>query len=188
MLGYDTSWAAFAIVEVMSYPWYGYRRLAYLAASLSFRQETDVILLTTHLFKKVFSQNQGPSSSSVPSAEGAQYEVGAALDCLANICTPQLATDLLSDIYAIMNRLATDCIPLFVALLLHPLTLTLFFFCVLSLDSSRPYLRKKSVLVLYQIFRQWPKALRLSFPRLKVQTRRLRSLYLLYFLHDSIPS
>lgn len=33
--------------------------------------------------------------------------------------------------------------------------------------SARPYIRKKSTLVLLKIFHQWPKALRLSFDRLK---------------------
>ena len=35
------------------------------------------------------------------------------------------------------------------------------------IDSSRPYIRKKAVLVLLKIFRAWPQALRLSFDRLK---------------------
>ena len=33
--------------------------------------------------------------------------------------------------------------------------------------SSKPYLRKKSVLVLYSIFRKYPRALRLTFDRLR---------------------
>lgn len=74
MMGYDYSWASFHVVEVswlrpttfmplhatcvtfsqvMSQPWFGHRRVGYLAASLSFTSETDVILLTTHLFRKV---------------------------------------------------------------------------------------------------------------------------------------
>lgn len=50
--------------------------------------------------------------------------------------TPELAQDLLSELYGLMN-------------------------------STRPYIRKKAVLVLLQMCRQWPKALRLSFDRLK---------------------
>ncbi len=52
MLGYDISFAHFNVVEVMSQPSFSDRRLAYLAASLSFTADTDVILLTVHLFKK----------------------------------------------------------------------------------------------------------------------------------------
>ena len=53
MMGYDMSWAAFWVVEVMSQPWFGHKRLAYLAASQSFTVDTEVALLTVHSFKKV---------------------------------------------------------------------------------------------------------------------------------------
>jgi AP-3 complex subunit delta-1 len=53
MIGYDMSWASFRIIEVMSAQWFGHRRVGYLAATLSFTQSTDVVLLTTHLFRKV---------------------------------------------------------------------------------------------------------------------------------------
>ncbi|ETO18973.1 hypothetical protein RFI_18261 [Reticulomyxa filosa] len=35
------------------------------------------------------------------------------------------------------------------------------------MNSSKPYIRKKAVLVLYPIFKRFPRALRLSFDRLK---------------------
>jgi len=38
---------------------------------------------------------------------------------------------------------------------------------VAMLNHSRPYVRKKVVLVLYKLFLKFPEALRLSFPRLK---------------------
>jgi AP-3 complex subunit delta-1 len=53
MLGYDMSWAAFWMVEVMALPWFGHKRVAFMAASQCFTPETEVSLLTTHLFKKV---------------------------------------------------------------------------------------------------------------------------------------
>eukprot|EP01006_Ploeotia_vitrea_P054875 TRINITY_DN67928_c5_g3_i4.p1 TRINITY_DN67928_c5_g3~~TRINITY_DN67928_c5_g3_i4.p1 ORF type:complete len:1320 (+),score=806.53 TRINITY_DN67928_c5_g3_i4:31-3960(+) len=133
MMGYDMSWASFKIVEVMSLPWYGHRRAAYLGASQCFTKDTDVILLTTHLFRKAFTQQMANTGSFV---EGAQYETGAAISCLASICTRDLAEDLLHDIYGMLN-------------------------------SSKPYIRKKAVLVLLKVFKMWPKALRLSFDRLK---------------------
>jgi hypothetical protein len=43
-------------------------------------------------------------SSNTGVTEGLQYETGAAISCLANICTPDLANDLLSDLYGMMNR------------------------------------------------------------------------------------
>eukprot|EP00466_Bigelowiella_natans_P021644 jgi/Bigna1/19572/gw1.106.10.1 len=126
--GYEMSWANFNIVECMSMPWFGHRHVGYLAASQSFTKETDVILLTTHLFRKAFS----PSSSD----PHVMYETGAAISCLANIANKDLSMALLKDVYGMLN-------------------------------SSRPYTRKKAVLVLYKLFQAWPKALRLSFPRLR---------------------
>ena len=38
---------------------------------------------------------------------------------------------------------------------------------VAMLNHSRPYIRKKVVLVLYKVFLKFPEALRVSFPRLK---------------------
>lgn len=158
MIGYDISWSSFHIVELMSASWFGHKRVAYLAAALTFTQNTDVLVLTTHLFRKSFnSSGAGPAAQpisptgfaaltgggsmsanilSAALAEGMQYEAGAALSCLACIVTPDLAEQLLSDVLTLLN-------------------------------SSRPYIRKKAVLTLLAIFKVWPKALRLSFDRLK---------------------
>jgi AP-3 complex subunit delta-1 len=35
------------------------------------------------------------------------------------------------------------------------------------MTSTKPYLRKKSVLIMYKVFLQFPEALRPAFPRLK---------------------
>uniref|UniRef100_A0A8C1JFW4 Adaptor related protein complex 3 subunit delta 1 n=1 Tax=Cyprinus carpio TaxID=7962 RepID=A0A8C1JFW4_CYPCA len=53
MLGYDVSWAAFNIVEVMSSSKFTYKRIGYLAASQCFHEGTDVIMLTTNQIRKV---------------------------------------------------------------------------------------------------------------------------------------
>jgi AP-3 complex subunit delta-1 len=53
MLGYDMSWASFHVVEVMSSPKIHLKSIGYLAASQSFDQDTDVLMLTTNLLKKV---------------------------------------------------------------------------------------------------------------------------------------
>jgi hypothetical protein len=53
MLGYDMSWASFNVVEVMSSPRFHLKSVGYLAAVQSFDQETDVLMLTTNLLKKV---------------------------------------------------------------------------------------------------------------------------------------
>ncbi len=59
MLGYDMKWAAFNVVEVMSFQSFTNKRIAYSAASQSFDENTDVTMLTTNLIKKVF--NRSPS-------------------------------------------------------------------------------------------------------------------------------
>lgn len=64
MLGYDISWAAFNIIEVMSSSKFSYKvchllfnficqRIGYLAASQSFGEQTDVLMLATNLIRKV---------------------------------------------------------------------------------------------------------------------------------------
>jgi AP-3 complex subunit delta-1 len=53
MMGYDMGWASFNIVEVMSSPRFHLKSVGYLAAVQSFNQETDVLMLTTNLLKKV---------------------------------------------------------------------------------------------------------------------------------------
>jgi AP-3 complex subunit delta-1 len=53
MLGHDMSWASFHVVEVMSSPKYHLKTVGYLAATQSFGPDTDVLMLTTNLLKKV---------------------------------------------------------------------------------------------------------------------------------------
>lgn len=55
MLGYDMSWASFHVVEVMSSSRFHLKSMGYLAATQSFEQDTDVLMLTTNLLKKVYS-------------------------------------------------------------------------------------------------------------------------------------
>jgi AP-3 complex subunit delta-1 len=53
MFGHDMSWASFHVLEVMSSPKFMQKRVGYLAAIQSFTLETDVLMLTTNLLKKV---------------------------------------------------------------------------------------------------------------------------------------
>jgi AP-3 complex subunit delta len=53
MYGYEFSWASFQVVEVMSSSTFKEKAIGYLAASLSFKPDTDVLMLTTNLIKKV---------------------------------------------------------------------------------------------------------------------------------------
>jgi AP-3 complex subunit delta-1 len=53
MLGYDMGWASFHVIEVMASSDFYWKRQGYLAATQSFNQDTDVLMLTTNLIKKV---------------------------------------------------------------------------------------------------------------------------------------
>ncbi|OQR74719.1 AP-3 complex subunit delta-1 isoform X2-like [Tropilaelaps mercedesae] len=123
MLGYDISWAAFNIIEVMSSSKFTFKRIGYLAASQSFHDETDVLMLTTNMIRKDLN------SVGV-------YESGVAMSGLACFVTPDLARDLSHDVMTLLT-------------------------------STKPYLRKKAVLLMYKIFLRFPDALRPAFPKLK---------------------
>ncbi|KAJ8271099.1 hypothetical protein GJAV_G00122740 [Gymnothorax javanicus] len=123
MLGYDISWAAFNIVEVMSSSKFTYKRIGYLAASQCFHEGTDVIMLTTNQIRKDLSSP-------------GQYDTGVALTGLSCFVTPDLARDLANDIMTLMSH-------------------------------TKPYIRKKAVLIMYKVFLKYPESLRPAFPRLK---------------------
>lgn len=55
MFGYDMSWAAFNVLEVMSSSKYLQKRVGYLGAVQSFRPDTEVLMLATNMLKKVGS-------------------------------------------------------------------------------------------------------------------------------------
>lgn len=123
MLGYDISWAAFNIIEVMSASKFTFKRIGYLAASQCFHEGTDVIMLTTNQIRKDLSS---PS----------QHDTGVALTGLSCFVTPDLARDLANDIMTLMSH-------------------------------TKPYIRKKAVLIMYKVFLKHPESLRPAFPRLK---------------------
>ncbi|XP_075921928.1 AP-3 complex subunit delta-1-like isoform X2 [Petromyzon marinus] len=123
MQGYDISWAAFNVIEVMSSAKFTHKRIGYMAASQSFHEGTDVLMLTTNMIRKdLSSQNQ--------------YDAGLALTGMACFMTHDLARDLANDIMTLMS-------------------------------STRPYIRKKAVLIMYKVFLKYPESLRPAFPRLK---------------------
>jgi len=123
MCGYDISWAAFNIIEVMSSTKFTEKRIGYLAASQCFHQDTEVLMLSTNMIRKDLS------------ATG-MYEAGVTLSSLACFMSPDLARDLTNDVMTLLT-------------------------------STKPYVRKKAVLLLYKIFLRYPEALRAAFPRLK---------------------
>ena len=68
----------------------------YLAATRSFTTQTDVVLLCTNMLKKTFQSSD-------------QYEVGQAINCLANIATKDLARDLMDDVLGTNMRMRRNC-------------------------------------------------------------------------------
>ena len=90
MLGYDMDMGLAVTIEVMASTKFTVRRAAYLAAALAFTQETDIALLVTNIFKKDF-------------LSGNAYEAGTALNCLASVCTPDMATGLIDDLLLLMS-------------------------------------------------------------------------------------
>lgn len=91
MYGFDMSWANFNVLEVMSSSKFQQKRVGYLAASQAFRNDDDVLMLTTNLLKKDLN------SSSV-------LEVGVALSGTSAIVTPELASDVTDDIIKMLNH------------------------------------------------------------------------------------
>lgn len=123
MLGYDISWAAFNIIEVMSSTKFSHKRIGYLAASQSFHENTEVMMLTTNMIRKdLNSQNI--------------YDAGCAMSGLACFVTADISRDLANDVLTLLS-------------------------------STKPYLRKKAILLLYKIFLKFPDALKPAFSRLK---------------------
>ena len=51
-LGFNMNWASFHVVELMSTQNVKYKRVGYLAATQSFGDDTDVVLLIPNLLKK----------------------------------------------------------------------------------------------------------------------------------------
>lgn len=94
---------------------FAYKRAAFLCASQTFSAKTDVIVLCTQLLKKV-----GPLPPPILSVLRAfvpvqefsakhHLNVGLAVNCLANIATPELAQDLLSDVVVMLTRSDAAC-------------------------------------------------------------------------------
>lgn len=91
LYGYDMTWASFHVVEVMSSPKFQQKRVGYLAAVQSFREDTDALTLATNLLKKDIG-------SAYPN------EVSISVSAVANIVTPSLAQDLCDDVLKMINH------------------------------------------------------------------------------------
>lgn len=91
MFGYDMSWAAFNVLEVMSSAKYLQKRVGYLGAVQSFRPDTEVLMLATNMLKKDIVSPNIPALS-LP------------LATLPHIITPSLSMSLLPDILSRLSH------------------------------------------------------------------------------------
>ncbi|EXJ65000.1 hypothetical protein A1O7_01339 [Cladophialophora yegresii CBS 114405] len=85
MFGYDMTWAAFNVLEVMASPKPVHKRVGYLAAVQSFRPEMEVLMLAENLLKKDLS------SPSIP-------VLSLPLVTLPHIVTSSLALSILTEL------------------------------------------------------------------------------------------
>ncbi|RFU73465.1 ap-3 complex subunit delta [Trichoderma arundinaceum] len=85
------SWASFHVLEVMSSPKYHQKRVGYLGAVQSFRQDTEVLMLATNLLKKDLAAT-APTVMSLPIAT------------LPHVITPSLALSTLADLLPRLNH------------------------------------------------------------------------------------
>lgn len=53
LLGFSLGWVSFKVLEIISHSKFTHKRIGYLAASCSFSETTDVLLLITNLIRKV---------------------------------------------------------------------------------------------------------------------------------------
>ncbi|CAL5215180.1 unnamed protein product [Lathyrus oleraceus] len=88
--GVDMSWAAFHVVEVMSSSLFSHKRIGYHAASVSFHDQTPVLLLITNQLRKDLSSTN-------------HFHASLALHCLSTIATLDLARDLTPDLFNLLS-------------------------------------------------------------------------------------
>ena len=91
MYGFEMSWCNFHILEVMSSTKFQQKRVGYLAAIQSFKNEQDLLILATNQFKKDLNSYN-------------HIEIGLALSGIATIVTPNLAKDINDDVLMKLNH------------------------------------------------------------------------------------
>lgn len=91
MYGFEMSWCNFQILEVMSSNKFQQKRIGYLAAIQSFKNEQDLLILATNQFKKDLNSHN-------------PIEIGLALSGIATIVTPNLSKDINDDVLIKLNH------------------------------------------------------------------------------------
>ena len=91
MLGYDMEWASFNVIEVMCCPRFALKRIGYLAASQSFNDKTEVLVLCANLMRKDFGTKN-------------MYNAAISLNCISNVCNLDLARDIAADVLTMLTH------------------------------------------------------------------------------------
>ena len=91
MLGYDMEWASFNVIEVMCCSRFALKRIGYLAASQSFNEKTEVLVLCANLMRKDFGTKN-------------MYNAAISLNCISNVCNLDLARDIAADVLTMLTH------------------------------------------------------------------------------------
>lgn len=89
-VGYDTTWADFSVLDVMSIDNFSCKRIAYTAASQSWNPHSDVVLMATNRIQKDLNSNNPLFTTVV-------------LSSITPFLSPQLSQDIASDIILQLN-------------------------------------------------------------------------------------
>ncbi len=123
----------------MSSPKYHLKVVGYLAATQSFGPDTDVLMLTTNLLKKVrsdISRCELLSQDCAQDLTSSPNDTAIGLNGLSHTISPDLARDLSRDVVTMLNH-------------------------------SKPHIRKRAVIAVYKTLVKYPEATPFALTRLK---------------------
>lgn len=145
------------------------RKVSGFSFFLSFKHDCESAKLVRFFLFSFFFNSQDLSSPSM-------YDTGVALTGLSCFVTPDLARDLANDIMTLVSHREgsapserTNFVPhsSIVAALWCFRALKCELLSSLQMSHTKPYIRKKAVLIMYKVFLKYPESLRPAFPRLK---------------------
>eukprot|EP01064_Diplonema_japonicum_P009655 TRINITY_DN1712_c0_g2_i1.p1 TRINITY_DN1712_c0_g2~~TRINITY_DN1712_c0_g2_i1.p1 ORF type:complete len:1237 (+),score=417.36 TRINITY_DN1712_c0_g2_i1:40-3750(+) len=91
MIGYNMEYGAFTIVEVMSSSEdFSHKRIGFLACAQCFHDKVEMVQMIPNLLRNALKSAN-------------QWEQGVALSCLSNICNPELAEILVSEVANLLS-------------------------------------------------------------------------------------
>ena len=150
MIGYNMEYGAFTIVECMCSEDFTHKRIGYLACAQSFHENVDLIQMIPNLLRNALKSMS-------------QWEQGIALSCLSNICTPELAELLVSEVAGLLTSqrpyIKKKCLlALFKIFLQYPSALRPCFPRIKEkLDDPDPSVTSAAVNVICELARKNPK-------------------------------